>query len=145
MKYLGIGGAVVIVLAIIFSVKAKGGAVPEFTSTNVVKKNLVQSVDETGTVEADVKVDFGWEKSGRVVQVQKKVGDIVKKGDVLASFDAAQERNNLAQAVAYLRSAEANLNLKFAGPTDQNLQSSLSSVEKARAGVLDAESNLKKV
>lgn len=145
MKYLGIGGAIVVVLAIIFSVKAKGGAVPEFTSTNGVKKNLIQSVDETGTVEADVKVDFGWEKSGRVVQVQKKVGDSVKKGDVLASFDATQERNNLAQSVAYLRSAEANLNLKFAGPTDQNLQSSLSSVEKARAGVLDAESNLKKV
>lgn len=144
-KYIGIGGAVVLVLGIIFSVNAKKSAVPEFTSASVTKKTLVQSVSETGTVEADVKVDFGWEKSGRVVEVQKKVGDSVKKGDILASFDASQERNNVSQAVAYLRSAEANLNLKFAGPTDQNFQSSLSSVEKARAGVVDAEANLKKV
>jgi len=143
-KYMGIGLGIVVVLGIVFSLKAKGGASAELTVAPVEKKNLVQSVNETGTVEADVKVEYGWEKSGRVAQIHKKVGDELKKGDLIASLDGTSERTSLAQAVASLRSSEASLNIKFAGPTAENLRSSEASVEKARAGVIDAEANVLK-
>ncbi len=143
-KYIGIGIGVLVVLGIIFAVKAKGGALPELTTAPVEQKNLTQSVSETGTVEADVKVEYGWEKSGRVVSIAKKVGDQVKKGDLIAALDGTSERTNLAQSVASLRSAEANLNVKFAGPTPENLKSAQANVDKAKAGLADAEANVQK-
>ncbi len=144
-KYAAIGLGLVIVLVGFFSLQAKNGSAPELTVSVVEKKNLVQSVNETGTVEADVKVEYGWERSGRVALVNKKVGDQVKKGELIAGFDSTSERTSLAQSVALLRSAEASLNLRFAGPTDQDRQSSQANVEKAKAGLLDAQANARKI
>lgn len=143
-KFIGITLGLLVVLGIVYSVQAKKNAPAELTVATVEQKNLVQSVNETGTVEANIKLEYGFEKSGRVVALHKKVGDEVKKGDLIASIDGVSERSNLAQSVALLRSAQAALDLRFAGPTSQNLQSAKASVEKARAGVMDAEANITK-
>lgn len=143
-KFIGITIGVLAVVGIVFSVQAKKNTPAELTVATVEQKNLVQSVNETGTVEANLKLEYGFEKSGRVIALHKKVGDEVKKGDLIASIDGVSERSNLAQSAALLRAAEASLNLRFAGPTSQNLQSAKASVEKARAGVMDAEANITK-
>lgn len=144
LKKILIPVAIVLVLGGLIAAKAGKGSIPELTVAVVEKKNLVQSVSETGTVEANVKVEYGWEKSGRVIKIEKKVGNQVKKGDLIATIDGASERSSVAQSVALLRSAEAALNVKFAGPTPENLRSSEASVNKARAGVLDAQANVQK-
>ncbi len=144
-KIIGVVGGIAVLLIVIGMVKGKDAAVSELTTAKVERKNLQQSVSETGTVEANVKIEYGWEKSGRVIKIEKKVGDQVKAGDKIASIDGSTERTNLAQSVALLRSAEASLNVKFAGPTNENLRSAQANVDKARAGVTDAQANIIKV
>lgn len=135
----------IIILLIAGLVFAKGGpAAPELTTAPVEKIDLVQTVSETGSVEANVEVTFGWETSGKVVQILKKVGDQVKQGQLVARLQNNQQAQRLNQAVASLRSAEAALALKLAGPAGGEINQSLAALDKAKAGVTQAEAELSK-
>jgi RND family efflux transporter MFP subunit len=62
-----------------------------------------------GNVAAWQEAVIGSESNGlRLQEVRVNVGDIVKKGDVLAVFDAATVKADLAQAQAAVQEAEAN-------------------------------------
>jgi RND family efflux transporter MFP subunit len=62
-----------------------------------------------GNVAAWQEAVIGNETNGlRLLEVRVNVGDIVKKGDVLAVFDAATVKADVAQAQAAVQEAEAN-------------------------------------
>lgn len=103
-KSIWIGGAALAVVAI-------AGAVFLFRPASVVvvkpeRGPAVEAVYATGTVEPVVYAQTGSKVAGRVAEIHAKEGDTVKKGDILAIVDFAEETYNVEQLKAKLALAE---------------------------------------
>lgn len=103
--------AVILVVAIVITsvVFAKSGKKTEVTLNTVSTNSITQTVSSTGQVSSGVKKEY---KPGTVATVKKvyvEVGEKVKKGDKLASFDTS----TLDSQVASLNSAYANSNASY--------------------------------
>ncbi len=70
---------------------------------------FVERVELVGTLEARAAADLVVRSSGPVVSLAADVGDRVRKGQVLARIEPAEERQRVAQAQANLEAAEATL------------------------------------
>lgn len=116
-------------------------APPNLSTAMVERKTLVQSVEETGSLETGLEVSYGFETSGRVVSVSKKAGDIVALNDVLAELDGRNERAALSAAQASYAGALADLNKQLAGGSDEDRRSAAARVAEAQAYLSQAESD----
>lgn len=127
--------AVFLVIAALggITVLARGNSPIEYTSAKVERVDLAQTVTETGQVVSDVELNYGFEATGRVVEIVKKIGDDVKKGDLIARIENTRERARLNEGLASLASAQARLQVELAGPSDQDRTKSAASVDQARA------------
>lgn len=144
-KWFWIGSVALIVLIIAIFGRGKGGAVPEFSSAKVEKKDLLQSVEETGSIKSELELYYGWEISGRVASIQKKVGAEVQAGDIIATVESSSGRNALAQANANLAAAQARLNQELVGPNEENRRKFAATVDQSRATLAQAEADLVRV
>ncbi|MCC7158642.1 MAG: efflux RND transporter periplasmic adaptor subunit [Ignavibacteria bacterium] len=149
-----IGG---VLLLIIIAVIASGKKDKQITvqTEKVSKRNIIQVVSGTGTINPETKVDVSAEISGEIVQLPFKEGDTVKKGDLLVKIKAETygERINQQQAgVQYSRTQVevAENNLKKAElelqRTEQLFKSGLvsqSDIDNARIAYQVAQSNVK--
>lgn len=105
----------------------------EYSSIEVKKGTLVQEVSETGNVVSNVEISYGWETSGRVIGVEKKIGDAVEQNEVIARLENTQQSTRLKQAQAVLASAQAQLNLKLAGASAEDKKKVLAALDQAYA------------
>jgi RND family efflux transporter MFP subunit len=111
-----------------------GSSAPkEFSTATVEKITLVQSVEETGSVQAETDLRYGFETSGKVAKVHKKVGEQLKTGDVIAELEGTVQLQSLRQAQAFLAGAQANLNSRIVGVSPEQIRESLATVERAKA------------
>ena len=90
---------------------------PEYSAVVVEPTTLIQSVEETGVIDTNVSITYGWETSGRIIEVSKEVGDMVTSTDIIAALDNRTEVNTLRQAQSQLAAAVARLNEAMAMPT----------------------------
>lgn len=118
--------------------------VPEYSSVVAEVEDLYQTVSETGAVIADLEVRYGWEVSGRVVAVEKEVGDDVNIGDVIARLDSTQQDARVSEAQSRLAAARSSLLLELAGPSDEQKAQSQAAVAQAEASVQQAQVDLAK-
>lgn len=92
-------GAVAIVVAvallIYFLVRPEPGT--PVTLVSVQQGDIQQELIATGTVESDNQTNFNLLEGTKVLSVNVKVGDHVKKGDVLATFDASSLSGKLSE------------------------------------------------
>ncbi len=136
---------VVVVLVVIGFISRTGKEEKiDFSSVVTERQDLIQSVSETGSVKADLDVNYGWEVFGRVIEVNKKVGDSVVKGDVVARLASSKQRARLSEAASSLAAARARLNLELAGAANENVRKSKSVVDQAEAVVLQYRAQLDK-
>lgn len=134
--------AVILVVAIVITsvVFAKRGKRTEVTLNTVSTNSITQTVSSTGQVSSGVKKEY---KPGTVATVKKvyvEVGDKVKKGDKLASFDTS----SLDSQVASLNSAYANSNASYQEAVQHQAEAakSLASINKS---IAKTEKRLKKL
>lgn len=138
--------ALVIFLLLIFFIRKIGGSETlEYSSARVERSDLTQSVEEVGTLVSDLELKYGWEISGKVLEVLKKTGDQVKSGEVLARIDSAKQKARLNEGYAALSAAQAKLNLELAGPSVEIIKKSKASVAQAQAALQEAEAELDKI
>lgn len=71
------------------------------------KRNLEEFVQVIGTLEGKTDIAFLSETAGKIVSLNKKLGDWVEKGETIGSIDNSDYENSLKQAEASLISAEA--------------------------------------
>lgn len=76
----------------------------------VEREDIVQQVASTGKVKPAEEVDLGFDRSGRISGVYKKVGDSVKKGEIIVSLESGEVYADLQKAKAAL--VEENIKLK---------------------------------
>lgn len=86
---------------------------------NVTRGEFVKSVSVSGKVVATQRVDMSFDASGTVGFVYKKVGDRVKKGEVIVALDSSELGAQRQKAVAELMSKEAELS-KLQSGTNEN-------------------------
>lgn len=140
-KYLAIILAFIMIGGIVL---VRGDAATEYTSAKTERIDLVQTVSETGQVVANTELHYGWETTGRVVEIKKKTGDTVKQGELIARIENTRERARLNEGFAALASAQARLNLELVGPSEYDRIKSQASVEQARAALDQRKQELEK-
>lgn len=141
---------IITVIVLVLIVAAVGGAIimsrsgkrVEFSSTIAEKITLEQSVEETGQVKADFEGTYGFEISGSVASIQKRVGATVTPGIVIAELQNTTQLQALRQAQASLASDQALLNKELAGVSEQQKAESLAVVSQAQASLTQAKAQL---
>ncbi len=81
---------------------------PQLQVAPVVRGNIEQVVEATGTLKPSRLVSVGAQVSGRIDTLHVKLGDKVKAGDPIADIDSRTQRNALLSAQAAQRAARAN-------------------------------------
>lgn len=100
-KWFVIGLILVIVIGIIvYSRSRSSGVAIQFTTATI--GNVIETVGVTGTISPAERSELSFKKGGVISAVYVKVGDVVYKGQAIASLDSTSER-------AALLSAEATL------------------------------------
>jgi len=77
---------ILIIVGIVWYSKSKSGQ-PVYTTEAAQKGTLVRTVSVTGTLKSDTQADLAFEVSGILRDIKVKVGDQVKKGQLLATLD----------------------------------------------------------
>ncbi|MFZ2804442.1 MAG: efflux RND transporter periplasmic adaptor subunit [Patescibacteria group bacterium] len=105
----------------------------QYETTAVVRGDLMQTVEVTGDMKPATEIDLAFKNSGTLGQINVKVGDAVKQGEVLAQLNAADVTFAMKQAQASLAVAQANLAQKQAGSTSQSIEVAQTQVEQSQA------------
>lgn len=78
--------------------------------TEPVKRSTIdKNVLATGSVRASQRTEVGAQVSGKIISLNVKLGQAVKKGDLIAEIDASNQSNSLSTAEASLASYQAKL------------------------------------
>lgn len=115
--------------------QAQSNSKPEdlYELDTVKKQDLVRTVEVTGNIKPAERINLSFEVSGRLAEIKKKVGEVVKAGDVISQLADDDLMFAMQRAQAAVSAAEANLRLRIAGETDQSIRVSETDVERAQA------------
>jgi HlyD family secretion protein len=128
--HLARGGLLVAALAL----AACGGQPAQSSATaTVTRGELVQSVSGSGQVQPAQAIDLNFGTTGAVAEVRVKEGQRVKQGDTLALLATADLDQQVLQAQANLKSAQAALAALKAGPTETDLRAAQAQLAAAQA------------
>lgn len=110
-----------LIIVIAFVVISKNGENGK-QSFVVARADVVEEVASTGKVKPAENVDLGFDRSGRVAVAYKKVGDFVKKGEIIASLEAGETLGDLEKAKAVLSEENIKLqNIRINSPTSRSI------------------------
>ncbi len=143
-RYLVIAGVILLVGGFAYSNYRKGAKV-EYTTAEAKLSKIVQTVNETGTVKTASEIKLNFLANGKISKINTKIGDKVKKDQVLAELDYSNLLIQQKQAQANLDVAKANLAKIANGATVQDVTISLSSVKQAETAYNSAQANYDKV
>lgn len=102
---------VVVVLAAILGMKETvfKAPPPSYLTVPVVRGSIENAVLATGVLEPYEQVNVGAQVSGQLKSLKVKLGDTVKKGQLLAQIDPRIPENNLKNAQAQLENVKAQI------------------------------------
>ncbi len=98
----------------------------------VSKQDLEKTVLATGQVVSSLDLNLSFQTNGVVKELKVKVGDNVKKGDVLATLDQENARASLISAQGALAQAQANYQRIINGATSEQIDISQKAVDSAQ-------------
>ncbi|HBU07267.1 MAG TPA: hypothetical protein DEB09_04245 [Candidatus Magasanikbacteria bacterium] len=124
-----------ILAGLVFSKVFGGKTQPQYEMAKVEKGTLTQTVDATGNVESANELELRFESMGKVAQINKQVGDQVKKGEVVMSLDLSELGARVSQASASVAKAQASLDKLLSGQTDNYLITLKAKVDQAEAAL----------
>lgn len=111
----GLWAAIAILLAIGIKLYFFPAAVAtNYITAAVAKGDIESTVLATGTVKPFKQVDVGAQVSGQIKNLKVKLGQEVKKGEVVAEIDARTQKNTVLTQVAQLENYTATLAAKQA-------------------------------
>ena len=92
---------------------AKAGKEVNFQTETVKRRDIASSVQATGVIRAKIgaEVKVGARISGKVEKLYANIGDVVKKGQVIARLEQEDLKAKVNEAKMNLRITEANLDL----------------------------------
>lgn len=141
-KILAGGGlALVLALALVPKIAGLGGGKAETISENQVvtlrKGSLTNSVSEKGKVVPSNSVEVFSEKALPVTEINVKVGDKVKKGDIIAKLDSSSIEQQLRSRKAQKAATDKNLSAQISA-AKKRLSEALSGQKSGKSPALVA-------
>ncbi len=115
----------------------QSNAGPFYETRKVEKGDVVQTVEVTGEIKPDARLNLSFKSTAALDKIYKKVGDKVKRGDVIASLESRDLGFAADRARAALALAQANLDARLAGETKESIAIAEANVNQAQAD-LDA-------
>ncbi|MBP6866289.1 MAG: efflux RND transporter periplasmic adaptor subunit [Candidatus Pacebacteria bacterium] len=135
-KVLVLGGVIVaVVLVFVF----KNGNGESFSTISPAFGTLTRSVQATGQVVSSTDLDLSFAKSGIVSSVNVKVGDKVRRGQVLASLDSGSDRAAVTKAKASVLGAQAKLKKIIEGSSNEEIALARVNLENAKQDLKNTE------
>jgi HlyD family secretion protein len=117
---------------------------PKLGSYTAIRGNVIEALDEPGTVAAEDKTGLSFQEAGQIANVYVKEGDVVGGGAALADLDSASLEANVEQANAGLAAAQAKLDALQTGATQQTIavsQATLSASEQTLSNTYSGVTN----
>ena len=115
-------GIVVVIVAILFGVWTFASAKTNTTTVNtegkVVSLTTTETIEASGSLEAQPFAALTWKTSGVVEKVNVEVGDLVKAGDILLTLQPSSTSASVVSAQADLVSAQKDLDDLLNSNTD---------------------------
>lgn len=111
---------------------------PTYEFTEVAFGNVVEEVSGSGVVEAADDIELKFKNSGTIESILVKVGDKVKKGNVLARLESGGIYSQYLQAQASYSQVKAKLDQLLAGATTEEIKVAEQVLENARLSLEDA-------
>lgn len=100
---------VVLLAAVVWSLFFKPKDQMNFVTDDVRRSDIMQTVNATGEIAAAQLVDVGAQASGQIKKLYVKLGQQVKKGDLIADIDSTTQLNTLNTNKAKLDTYRAQL------------------------------------
>lgn len=124
----------VLVLGGLWFAFGRGGNEGPFYETRKVERgNVVQTVEVTGEIKPDARLNLAFKSTAPFERVYKKVGATVKRGEIIAELEVRDLRFNAERARAALAIAQANLDARLAGETKETIAIAQAQVDQATA------------
>lgn len=108
----------ILLLAIVLFFVLRDHSSNDYTEYTVTKTDVSDELLLAGTIDARKRVNLGFAASGRVLKNNVQVGDVVKKGDVLAEISQNRLRSDLMQAQAQYTVTRVDAETDVIGTTD---------------------------
>ncbi|MDQ7093405.1 efflux RND transporter periplasmic adaptor subunit [Desulfosporosinus sp. PR] len=142
-----ISGVLIIAVALVggnifYNTQNAKASTPSYITGNVRIGTVEKSVSATGTIQALNQYDLSSSSGGKITEIDVKVGDQVKSGQVLAKLDPTQAQQQVTQDQNALTQAQLKLNQLYAPPSEVNVLNAQSAVLKAQSSEASALSNL---
>jgi len=107
--WMGVGLVFVVVVVLILGARGRSAQTSTFQTSPLARGELTATVGATGTVRAVQSATLSWQTNGTVEQVNAKVGDTVRKDEVLAGLAMDSVPQTVIQAQANLVTAQRAL------------------------------------
>lgn len=102
-------GSGLLLIGLLIVGRPQDNATPTETTAPITRGALEESVTAQGTLEPKEYVDVGAQVSGQLLRVNVAIGEVVKKGQLLAEIDPRVYLANEEAAIAKLKSLRAQL------------------------------------
>lgn len=116
------------------SLARRKSAVPYLTET-VTRDGLIQTVSASGKVKSSTDVLLSFSQNGRVASIKVKEGDKVEAGQMLLTLDPAEARARVAESLASVAAARADLDKLMAGASFTERHLASVAMENARSNL----------
>jgi len=128
------------VIAGIVVVRVRSASSVGYITSPVVRKDLVQTVTATGTVNPQNTILVGTQDSGTITEQDADYNSVVKKGEVLTKLDPTSFRASLENAEAEEAQARNQMQSTIAnvGVAEQNVAAARAALDSTRAQVYKA-------
>ena len=139
---------VVLLLALIgggtlFYIRRQHNAQVTYTQSAVTTGNLAVTVSASGPLKANAEYDMNFSASGTISQIDVKVGQTVKAGQVLAKLNSTSLQDALAQAQQNVNNAQVVYNDAVNnGASQTQLDQDNNSLQSAQVALKTAQDNL---
>ncbi len=116
----------------------------EYLTDTVKRGNVTSAVSASGTVEPVTSVTLGFKNAEVITAIYVKVGDRVKKGQLLAEQASDNLEAEARQAQANVKNASARLSLLVNGARPEELEQARANLKAAEASFEVAKANLER-
>ena len=116
--WIAAGVAVILILLLGSLTRANASDSAAADTAQVVSLTLTETVDTTGSLEAEPFASLDWKTGGTVAKVNVEPGDFVKAGDILLTLDPTSTSASIVSAQADLITAQENLDDLLNSGTD---------------------------
>ena len=113
-----------------------------YTTENVTRGTLKQTVDTTGNVESTEDIELNFLGSGKIASLLVKKGDKVKSGEALAYLENSKVRSQVTEAEARLDQAMADYDRLISGTSSQEIAIYENTIDRRREDLSSSEKNL---